>query len=265
MHLSASSVPIISAGTFYRSDIAFVADPFRVAFANMTYVFAEVWSRSAQRGQIAVFTLNEQMQVADSAIVLSESFHLSYPCVFRLADAYYMLPEAWESQQLILYKARRFPWSWDRFSTLLELDYADPQIFFYKGIWYIFLNTDPLSNAQLSLFWAESLLDKWHEHPQNARITQDRRRARSAGSLILHRGRIFRFTQDCRERYGSGVFASEIVDLSPSSFRTIPVGPLVLNRPEWARDAFHHVDVFLEGGVHYALFDGYTIRDPPLQ
>lgn len=264
--VAASEKPIIAAENLAGGDIAFVADPFRIAEQDATYVFAEAWSRSAQRGQIAAFRLNARAEVVESDIVLAEPFHLSYPCVFKQGGDYYMLPEALESGQLVLYRARSFPWDWKRFRVLLDLDYADPQIFFHENVWYIFLNTDPLTNASASVFFAESPLGNWHPHPQNPILSDDFLRARSAGPLIRHCGRIFRFSQDCGQQYGQSVFASEIVQLSPSSIRTTPIGYIELDRPTWARNAFHHLDIFLENGVHHALFDGYTrTLDPPSQ
>lgn len=256
-----SKEPIITAESLTGCDIAFVADPFRIAVNDATYVFAEAWSRSQQRGQIAVFQLNSFNQVVESAIVLAEPFHLSYPCVFKQGGFYYMLPEVWECGQLVLYKARRFPWDWERFKVLLKLDYADPQIFFHDNLCYIFLNTDPLTNESASVFWAESLLGNWHPHPQNPIFSGNSLQGRSAGSLTRYNGRILRFSQDCRQGYGQGVFASEIVELTPSSIRTIPIGHIEMDRPNWARNGFHHLDIFLERGVHHALFDGYTV-DP---
>jgi hypothetical protein len=258
-----SQTPVIEAGHLDGGDIAFVADPFRVCVKDGTYVFAEAWSRSAQRGQIAAFRLNASGQVEDSGIVLAEPFHLSYPCVFEYGGSHYMLPEAWESGRLILYRARRFPWEWERIQILIELDYADPQVFFHENVWYIFLNTDPLTNASAAVFWAESLLGDWRPHPQNPIVSGDPLRARSAGPLVRHQGGIFRFSQDCRRHYGQGVFASGIVELSPREIRTRPVVQVQLDRPEWARTGFHHLDVFFENGVPYALFDGYTGAPDP--
>jgi hypothetical protein len=265
MRLSAPSAAPIIMAAHLGDDVAFVADPFRIAAGGRTYVFTEAWSRSARRGRIAVVTLNGNREVTDSAVVLDEPFHLSYPCVFRMGDDYYMLPEAWESGQLTLYRAQSFPFEWERVKSLLELDYADPQIFFDEGLWYLFLNTDPLANVRSSLFWAESPLATWHAHPLNPIISGDARCARSAGPLFRYGGRTFRFTQDCEAYYGSGVIASEIVELSPVSFRTRLIGPVMMDRPRWARDAFHHLDLFIQDGTHYALFDGCTFDDPPLQ
>jgi hypothetical protein len=259
-----SSEPIITAASLTGSDIAFVADPFRIAVKNTVYVFAEAWSRAQQRGQIAVFQLNSCDQVIESEIVLDEPFHLSYPCVFKHDGSYYLLPEAWECGHLILYKARRFPWDWERCKVLLKLDYADPQIFFHENLCYIFLNTDPLTNERGSVFWAESLLESWHPHPQNPIFSGNTPQGRSAGPLIRHQARILRFSQDCRKEYGQGVFVSEIVQLTASSIRTRRVGHIGMDRPAWAGNAFHHLDMFVEKGVHHALFDGYTL-DPQAQ
>jgi hypothetical protein len=267
MRLELSSPqPIITAEHLLDHAIAFIADPFCISTPDSTYVFAEVWNRSVGRGQIAVFQLNRCHQVVESRIVLGEPFHLSYPCVFTDGDHYYMLPEAWESGQLLLYKARRFPWEWERFKVLLELDYADPQIFFHEEMWYVFLNTDPLTNGRASVFWSKSLVEKWQPHPQNPIVNDDRQLARSAGPIARHQGRILRFSQDCRRQYGQGVFASEIVELSPSHIKTKRIGPVELDRPEWARNAFHHLDISVANCDYNALFDGYTIgHDPEVQ
>lgn len=257
LHLSAPSPTPFLAAEHLGDDFAFVADPFRVVVRGVTYVLAEAWSRSAGRGQIAAFEVGPLGQVVNSAIVLAEPFHLSYPCVFELEGDFYLLPEAWESGKLMLYKAQAFPWAWERCKVLFELGYADPQVFLHDGVWYLFLNTDPLTNATASLYWAESPLGRWRAHPQSPIYAGDALRARSAGPLLRHCGRILRFSQDCRQRYGQAVFASEIVELSPTCIRTEPLGLVGLDVPPWAATAFHHLDVFNEGGVCCALFDGY--------
>jgi len=256
--ISPSRDPIIAPANLTGSNIAFVADPFRVVARDITYVFAEVWSRSNERGQIAAFRLNTRNEVTDSATVLTEPFHLSYPCVFKINDDYYMLPEAWESGKLTLYKARTFPWDWERFQVLLSLDYADPQIFFHKDKWYIFLNSDPLANASMCVYWSDSPLQRWHSHNQNPIFRNDARQARSAGPLLRYGDRVFRFSQDCRRSYGESVYVSEVTELSPLRITIVPIGEIKLNRPKWARSGFHHVDAFIENGAYYALFDGYT-------
>jgi hypothetical protein len=256
--LSPSKVPIISAQDLKSNEASFVADPFRIKTENATYVFAEAWSPLAQRGQIAVFILNSDNHIIKSHIVLSEPFHLSYPFVFKQDNDYYMLPEAWESGQLILYKAKAFPWCWDRYKVLLEIDYADPQLILLGDIWYLFVNTDPLMNRTASVFWSESLLKDWRALPGNPIFQNNPFYARSAGRIFQYRGRFFRFSQNCSERYGKSVFVSEILNLSPSGISIKIMGEVGLKRPKWAGTGFHHMDIFFENDTCYAMFDGYT-------
>lgn len=256
-----SAAPLIKGAMVSGGDAAFVADPFYMTIGDSSFILAEAWSRSAQRGRIAAFELDAEGQIVRSAIVLAEPFHLSYPCVFERDGSYYMLPEAWESGQLVLYKAEMFPWSWQRAAILLELDYADPQVFFDGDICYIFLNTDPLSNASLSVFWAEGLSGEWRSHPKNPVVECNPALARSAGPLINNRGRLLRFSQGCQETYGRDIVVSEITKLTPTDFCCEYVGPVLFNRPGWAKNAFHHLHVFGTDGQ--ALFDGYTAPVEP--
>jgi hypothetical protein len=256
-----AALPLIDESKLAGGDIAFVADPFHVTVGGTTFILAEAWSKSAQRGRIAAFELGADDRVVHSAIVLAEAFHLSYPCVFECAGSYYMLPEAWESGNLILYKALAFPWRWQCESILLTLDYADPQIFFDGDICYLFLNTDPLSNSSLSVFWSKSLTGEWRSHPKNPVLDGNPLLARSAGPLYYDKGRLLRFSQDCRKTYGRDVFVSEITKLSPTEFSCEPIGPVLFDRPPWARSAFHHLHIFGAGGR--TLFDGYTAAAEP--
>jgi hypothetical protein len=243
---------------------AFIADPFRVAAAGAEYVFVEAWNMDEARGQIAALKLsNGGVRSAD--IVLAPAFHLSYPCVFAHEGNFYMLPEAWETGALLLYKARHFPWSWEVCRVLLELDYADPQIHFDGKIWYIFLNIDPLENSTCCLYWAESPIGPWRPHPANPIVAGDPRRARSAGPLVAAQGRLLRFTQDCSAIYGGGIQVSQITRLSPTHFSQVPLGPLEVENPAWAVTAVHHIHTFREGRHNLALFDGYSTAGGEVQ
>jgi hypothetical protein len=253
-----SIVSLISASSLTGDDTSFVADPFRMVTAQGEFVFAEAWSQSLQRGQIAAFLLGADGAVVRSRIVLAEPFHLSYPCVFEYEGECFMIPEAWESGYVSLYRAVEFPWRWKKWREILRLDYGDPQIVRHDGYWYIFLNTDPLANRIANIFWSKALEGPWHSHPMNPVLTDEPSYARSAGSIVKISGRLIRFTQECRARYGAQVCASFIDELSPTSFSMTKRGTVTMTRPLWAKSAFHHLDVFAENGRLYALFDGYS-------
>lgn len=261
LELKARSAPLLTPACL-GSEFGFVADPFRIAFDGTEYIFAEVWYPSAERGQIAVFEMAGD-SIRSAEVVLAEPFHLSYPCVFEADGCYYMLPEAWESGALLLYKAHRFPWTWRLCETLLRIDYADPQICFSGGLWYIFLNTDPLSNATCSIFWAESPRGPWRGHTRNPVVANDPALARSAGPFLSSAGKLLRFTQDCRRSYGGGILVSQITGLSPDHYAHRALGPLTVERPVWASTALHHVHVYRDRGHDRAVFDGYCADSTP--
>ncbi len=257
LNLYASGEPLITPACLGSAAFSFVADPFRVVSDGVEYVFVEAWNTGEERGQIAVVEL-VQGAVHAADIVLAPPFHLSYPCVFAHDGSYYMLPEAWESGALLLYKAIRFPWFWEPCHTLLEIDYADPQIHCDGGIWYIFLNSDPLANETCDLYWAESPRGPWHAHSGNPVVSGDARHARSAGPLFRSRAGLLRFTQNCSDTYGGGVQVSRVTTLSPARYEQLPLGPLAINSLAWASTAFHHLHAFIEQGHIFALFDGHA-------
>jgi hypothetical protein len=172
-----------------------------------------------------------------------------------------MIPEAWESSQLILYKAERFPFKWKRHKILLKLDYADPQIFYYRNMWYIFLTNDPLSNTSMSIYFSKYLTGPWMPHALNPVIVNDSVSSRSAGRLFIENGQIFRFTQDCTNFYGERIYVQRTIELTPTEFSEQPHGFIRHEKQHWNQTAIHHIDLFKRGNKLLAIFDGYTARD----
>ena len=255
--ISAADRILVNPADHLNSQFSFAADPFYVSSETGTFIFAEVWNRSVDRGQIAAFELSSGIVTA-AKVVLEEPFHLSYPCVFKWQDNFYMIPEAWEAGKLLLYKASEFPWKWKLESKLFEGDYADPQVFQDGPYFYLFLNSDPLINRSGSLYYSVSPMGPWHTHPANPIVAGDARYARSAGPLLRIGGYIYRFTQDCSKRYGQAVCAAEITNISPEQFSSKILGEVKFERPCWAKHGFHHLHVYNHDGSLQAFFDGYA-------
>jgi hypothetical protein len=60
-------------------------------------------------------------------------------------------------------------------------------------------------------------------------VKTDVRNSRPGGTPFVHEGRLYRPAQDCSVRYGWRLVINEIVELSASDFREVPVrviGPL---------------------------------------
>ena len=223
------------------------------------FVFTEVWNRTLNHGTIAVVELTKSFQYIRSREVLTEPFHLSYPYVFKYNNSYYMLPEAWESKQLRLYKSKCFPWSWELHSILInDIDYADPTLCIFNDMFYIILNSDPLENSQTELYFSKNITGKWRKHSSLIQIRNPSRSSRSAGKLLSLGNKTYRFTQDCHKKYGMGVNVTEILEISPKSYHQNELNIINLERPYWALSGFHHVDVFKNKNHYFALFDGYS-------
>ncbi len=176
--------------------------------------------------------------------VLERPFHLSYPFVFAVNDAIYMLPEASQNASLDLYKAVDFPWHWEIERTLFEgVELADATLLFHEGLWWLFaaVAKDGVGgHDQLSLFYSRDLFGPWTAHPQNP-LKSDCRSARPGGRIIDTGGRLFRPAQDCEKSYGAGLAWFEIDTLTPSTFRETEVLRWSAER-DLGMDALHHFD-----------------------
>ena len=72
------------------------------------------------KGHIGLATSPDGLQWTYDRIVLTESFHLSYPYVFKYDGIYYMIPETYHANSIRVYQATNFPYDWAFVSTIVE-------------------------------------------------------------------------------------------------------------------------------------------------
>jgi hypothetical protein len=226
-------------------------------------MFFEVLNKATDQGDIGLATSTDTLKWDYKQIVLDESFHLSYPYVFKWKGEYYMLPETGESNSIRLYKAAEFPTRWEYMSTLLGgSSFVDPSIFEYKGKLWLFVtsNDNGNKNNNLRLFYADDLTEKWTEHPRSPVIENNPDIARPGGRVLVLGDRIIRYAQDDYPRYGSQVRAFLISELTTSSYKEEPVGdePVIkAGAAGWNKDGMHQVDAHAyEGDKWVACVDG---------
>lgn len=102
--------PVLTAGDVTDRDAEFVADPFMFHEDGPWYMFFEVFDRAALRGDISLASSLDGLHWTYDRIVLDESFHVSYPYVFKAGNRYYMIPETNELDEVRIYKAKNFPY-----------------------------------------------------------------------------------------------------------------------------------------------------------
>lgn len=252
--------PVISYKDISDARASFVADPFIVIEKGIWHMFFEVMNDDSDRGEIGLSVSSDGLRWEYRQIVLKEPFHLSYPCVFKWEDDYYMIPETLAANSIRLYKADHFPTRWSYVRTLVPVRCADPSVFRFNTMWWMFACAPVQKSDTLRLYYSYHLMGPWQEHPGSPVVEGDARIARPGGRVTLYDGRLIRFTQDCHTLYGARVRAFEITDLTPTLYgeKEAEVSPVLFAATEgWNSQGMHHVDPHLTAeGVWVACVDG---------
>lgn len=205
------------------------ADPFPVEHGQRKLLFVEEFIEASGRGVISCLELQADGTALNLGIILQEPFHLSYPQAFQWQGHWYMTVESCESQRVSLYRTDDFPKGWRQVAHLLEGRVCvDPTLYHHEGHWYLFGNVSESGanpSDELFLFVSRALEGPYVAHPGNP-IVSDVRRARPAGQLFLHEGKLIRPAQCCAPIYGSAVIFNEVGMLSPQDYAETPLSRL---------------------------------------
>jgi len=241
----------------------FVADPFMLSRGKTWYMLFEVMNDESKLGEIGFATSNDGFDWTYQQIVLKEPFHLSYPYVFAWQDGYYMIPETLGAGALCLYKAGEFPYRWSLVARLLEGQFADPSIFRFDDLWWIFTCPTPYLHDTLWLYFASDLGGLWTRHPKSPIRSGDRCRARPAGRVLNFDNKIVRFAQDCVPQYGTSVRPFAISQLTQSQYAETEIEQspiLTASGKGWNAAGMHHIDAQeLSSGNWLACVDGLGV------
>ena len=254
--------PVLSRSDVTDVPARFLADPFMVRRNGAWYMFFEVWNERTGKGEIGLATSDNGLGWTYQQIVLSESFHLSYPYVFEWHDEYYMVPETLQAAAVCLYKAKEFPRRWRQVGQLVQGSCADPSILYFEHRWWMFTCSTPYQHDTLRLYFADNLMGPWLEHPASPIVQVNKHNARPGGRVLVLKDRIIRFTQDCLPRYGSQLRAFEISQLTASSYveKEIQNSPILIASGDgWNALGMHHIDPHpLPDGRWIACVDGLS-------
>lgn len=199
----------------------FIADPFALRRDDGLHVLVESYDYRDRKGRIDAITLDDDLQVTARRTVLDEPWHLSYPFLLEADGEVWMLPEAFRSGRLTLYRAERFPDVWTP-GAMIELDHPpiDATPLFHDGLWWLFYTPATTRDAKmghLHVAFAERLAGPWRPHPGNpVRTTLES--ARPGGTPVVRDGRVILPVQDCSATYGGAVRPLVIETLSPDRF-----------------------------------------------
>ena len=173
-----------------------------------------------------------------------------------------MIPESLENETVDLYRAVDFPSGWVLEQRLLSGVYAvDATLFEESSRLWLFLNlAEPGAslNDELHVYSSASLAGPWAPHPENP-VVSDVRRARPAGRIFRHGGRVIRPSQDCSRGYGTAVVFNRIDVLTTDEYRETPIARV---EPTWARGLVGTHTYNSTG--HLEMLDGrrFVLRSP---
>jgi hypothetical protein len=199
----------------------FWADPFIVRDGARWWMFFEELIYQGNRGTIAVWEMGPKGPIGEPSTALETDCHLSYPQVFRLGDAWYMIPETNKRRRIELYRADRFPLEWTLDRVLVDdIDAVDATLLGHEGRWYLFTSVGEPGidrTEELHILVSDSPFGPFTAHPENP-VVADVRRARMGGQFFRQHGRLYRPAQIGVPVYGAGMTIHEVVDLSPTKF-----------------------------------------------
>jgi hypothetical protein len=197
------------------------ADPFPVEHEGHSYLFIEQLPAGARHAHIAVMELDARQRWTAPRPVLERPYHLSYPFVFQLDGAWYMIPETSAAQTVELYRCVQFPDRWALERVLIEgVSATDATLHRADGRWWMFVNVKPpgcTTSDELSIYHADALLGPWSPHPRNP-VKSDARSSRPAGRLFTWDGELYRPSQDCSRDYGSAIVINRVRHLSLDAY-----------------------------------------------
>lgn len=201
------------------------ADPFIIEEPDYIYIYVEETETPEGRGFISVLKLDHQLNLIEhKPKIIDKPFHLSYPCVFKIDEKWYMIPESFEANNISLYECTSFPYEWEFTKTLMSDVIAfDATPFYHNKTWYLFVsmmeNFGDSHSDELFLFWTEDILNpKWKSVIDNP-IVSDVRKARPAGHIIEEKGLLLRPAQDGSVEYGYAIVINEIQSISRNMYK----------------------------------------------
>ena len=214
------------------------ADPFPIFWENELWLFAEEIVGN-NPGKIVCFKyLTDKKCFSNPQTIIQESFHLSYPFVFRQENEWFMIPETGETGNVILYKSDSFPYSWKKHEILIsDKKLYDVTPFEYQDKWYCFASERSRKyqspNDLLQLYVLENgPLGSWQLHPASP-IKMDVRGGRSSGKIFQKDGKTFRPAQLGAPKYGYAIQIYEILQLDKFNYEERLVDTIL---PNWTKE-----------------------------
>lgn len=237
-----------------RRPSLYYADPFVWTTPKETYLFFERYDYRQGKGCIQAAKRSERFK--KHYTVLEEDFHLSYPFVFEHEGAVYCLPEANESQRLILYRFNEKAMQMEQEAVLMEgIRVIDPTLLHRDGKWELFFTQKDLPSVKLYRYRADDLLGPYEPFFGNP-VKVDCADARMAGAFFELNGVLVRPAQDCVRYYGNAVHLNRVERMDDEAYEEMVMDTVAPFADSPFKKGLHT----LNGNDTITVFDGKRWR-----
>lgn len=236
----------------------FTADPFFIKEKDTFYIFFEHKIKNIHPAKIGLLTSTDGINYNYKGTVLKEKFHLSYPQVYKYKNEFYMVPESQAAQNVLLYKAEKFPYKWKICDTLISnIKLKDPTLYLSDTL-NILVGTD--QNLKMCLYTSNSLFGKWslHKNP-NPLVGSE---SRPGGRFYNSKDGLILPVQNSSHGYGYGISLYKF-KFEKEEYKVQKIKNLFLKRqisiPEF-NAGMHQLDIQDIDGQIYYVYDGNKIK-----
>lgn len=182
------------------------ADPFVFSDGSDHYIFVEQYQKKKEKGCIGYFKFIDGEPV-NQGIIIENTYHMSYPCVFEYKNRYYMIPESSANSTIDLYVAEHFPDKWKKEKALVSnYKYVDSTVYFVEDTYYLISyameNDYEIHVYLLDMEKKEVELLSKKKYKNNV--------ARPGGRLFTEDDKTIRPAQNCYWKYGEGLILYEV-------------------------------------------------------
>jgi hypothetical protein len=234
----------------------FFADPFLLDVSDRNVrVIAEEYRYRTRTKQLVEIELTRSGRIVHVETPAGLPSAASYPFLYPIGEELYCIPETWTDEHAAAFRRRSAgEWASDRV-LLTGFRAVDSTLLQHNGRWWLFCTKQgDEDQTELHLFVAPEWSGPWAPHPLNP-VKSDTRSSRPAGACITIDGVVYRPAQNCARRYGAGLTINRIEELSPTSFREVPVVTLKPTSAAWP-DGLHTINSL--GGL--TVVDGLRVE-----
>ena len=225
------------------------------------YLFVEQYDKKKDKGAIGYYTIENGILVS-KGVIIENSYHMSYPFVFKHEGIIYMIPESSANSTVDLYVAEEFPNKWKLIRHLIENDnYVDSTVWEQDGQYFVHTYKKRANAESGRAEWVLALFTLNMETLSMEQISErifGTNIGRPAGQLFMKDGVLIRPAQDCSKKYGECIILYAVDSLNSDgeyieheveriSLQNLNIDKRVDRFHTYSRDSKYEViDVYME-------------------